>query len=60
MTTIVHEQGLDLEILPRELLIKKIRAMLNAAEQGEDVVTFEFGNLQLDIDYVVSEITVCV
>jgi hypothetical protein len=57
MTTTVYEQDLDRDILPREALIGAIRAMLNAAEQGEDVVTLAFGNIQLDIDYESGEIT---
>lgn len=57
MTTTVYEQNLDRDILPREALIGAIRAMLNAAEQGEDVVTLNIGNIQLDIDYESGEIT---
>lgn len=58
MTTTVYEQDLHKDILTREVLIGRIRSMLNAAESGEDVVTFEFGNIQLDIDYESGEITV--
>ena len=57
MTVTVYHQVLDVDTLPRQALIGRIRAMLNAAEGGEDVVTLEFGSLQLDIDYDSGEIS---
>ncbi len=58
MSTTVHEQNLDTEIVSREVLIGKIRAMLSSAESGDEVVTLEVGNLQVDFDFESGEIAV--
>ncbi len=58
MSTTVHDQVLDTSIISRELLIGRLRAALNAAEAGEDVVTLEVGNLQVDFDFDSHELTI--
>jgi hypothetical protein len=58
VSTVVHEQVLDTSIVSRSVLIGKLRAALNAAESGEDVVHIEIGNVEVDVDYASGELTV--
>lgn len=58
MSTTVYEQTLNCSTVTRCVLIGKLRAALNAAESGEDVVHIEIGNVEVDVDYASGELTV--
>jgi hypothetical protein len=51
MSTCVYQQEIYPELLTREYLIDRIRAMLNSAERGDMDVALEFGSLSLHIDF---------
>ena len=58
MSEIVYETTFSPHKDLRSILIRKLRGTLNAAEQGEEVVTFEFGGVELHIDFPSGELLV--
>ena len=58
MSTVVHDQELDTTIVSRAVLIDNLRAALNAAEAGDDVVQIYVGNVEVAVDFDSGELIV--
>ena len=58
MSTVVHDQELDTTIVSRAVLIDNLRAALNAAEAGDDVVQIYVGNVEVAADFDSGELIV--
>ena len=58
MSTVVHDQELDTSIVSRAVLIDNLRAALNAAEAGDDVVQIYVGNVEVAVDFDSGELIV--
>lgn len=58
MSTTVYDQDLDTTITSREVLIDNLRAALNAAEAGEEVVQINVGSLSVHVDLECGELIV--